>query len=82
MQYWKNVDNDVVMSINTVNSNGNGNITEYEYEYLKQMFIAMPQGKQIHDNGDGTYEYEDAPEPPEDEPTAEEVLAILTGESE
>jgi hypothetical protein len=82
MQYWKNKENEIVLSVNTVNDGTGGNVTEEEYEYLKRMFYDMPQGKQIHDNGDGTYEYEDAPEPPEDEPTAEEVLAILTGEAE
>lgn len=82
MQYYKSEVEQTIYGISTVNADGEGNITEVEYELLNQMLHDMPQGKQIHDNGDGTYSYEDAPEPPEGEPTAEEVLSILTGEAE
>lgn len=82
MQYYKCEIEHTICGISTVNADGDGNITEVEYELLNQMLHDMPQGKQIHDNGDGTYSYEDAPEPPEGEPTAEELLSILTGETE
>jgi hypothetical protein len=82
MQYYKIEVEQTIYGISTVNADGVGNITEEEYELLNQMLHDMPQGKQIHDNGNGTYEYEDAPEPPEPEPTAEELLDILTGGAE
>ena len=82
MQYYKIVNEETVTSLGTINADGNGNITESEYTELLSMIRQMPGGKQIHDNGDGTYSYVDAPEPPEGEPTPEEIIEILTGEIE
>ena len=46
---------------------------------LNQMIIEKPDGKCVHDNGDGTYEYEDMPPMPEPELEDTEALSILLG---
>ena len=79
MRYYKNVDENGYVSINTLNEDGNGNITKEEYEMLNQMIIEKPDGKCVHDNGDGTYEYEDMPPMPEPELEDTEALSILLG---
>ena len=77
MIYYKSVDNEVIVGISTVNTDGNGNISEEEYEFLKTMITEKPEGKQIRDNGDGTYSYIDMPPMPELEDS--EALSILLG---
>ena len=82
MQYYKINNNETVTSIGTVNADGDGNITESEYNELLAMIRQMPDGKCIHDNGDGTYTYVDAPPMPDPEPTEEdyaEAGKILMG---
>ena len=79
MRYYKNKDNDIVVCVSTVNADGDGNITESEYNELLSMIRQMPEGKMIHDNGDGTYSYVDAPPMPEPDVEPEEALEILLG---
>lgn len=79
MQYYKILNGDIVASVNTLNADGNGNITEEEYIELLTIIQQKPDGKQIHDNGDGTYSYEDAPLLPEPDVEPEEALEILLG---
>lgn len=82
MQYYKIVYNGLLSGINTINADGNGNITKEEYDSIKELLVNIPTGKQIRDNGDGTYSYEDAPPMPEPEPTDEDYAAagrILMG---
>ena len=82
MRYYKSTEDGIVRCISTVNADGNGNIPEEEYDYLKAMIAETPEGKQIRDNGDGTYEYEDAPPMPDPEPTDDDYAAagrILMG---
>ena len=79
MQYYKIVNEETVTSLGTVNADGNGNITEEEYNELLTIIQQMPEGKRIHDNGDGTYSYEDAPPMPEPDVEPEEALEILLG---
>lgn len=79
MQYYKLVNDEIVASIGTINADGNGNLTEEEYNSLRAMFTEKPTGKRIHDNGDGTYSYEDAPPMPEPDVEPEEALEILLG---
>lgn len=83
MAYYKTVIDGIVTSVNTVNESTDGNISESEYDDLRSMFFAMPDGKAIHDNGDGTYAYVDAPAPePSDEIDDSEALEILLGGAE
>lgn len=80
MQYYKTNNEDVVVSVNTVNGDGVGNITEEIYTELKKMFFEMPEGKQIRDNGDGTYSYVDKiPTPIDDDLFGDDALNILLG---
>lgn len=81
MQYWKSENENIVISIGTVNADGDGNIQQEEYELLAEMLRAMPSGKAIHNDGNG-YSYVDHGVPEEDEPPVDELFAILTGESE
>ena len=80
MQYYKIVNEETVTSLGTINTDGDGNITAEEYDSLLTMIRQMPDGKAIHDNGDGTYTYVDAPPMPEPDVEPEEALAILLGE--
>lgn len=80
MQYYKTVSEEILVSIGTINADGDGNITAEEYDSLLVMVRQMPDGKRIHDNGDGTYSYVDAPPMPEPDVEPEEALAILLGE--
>lgn len=83
--YKKHVENNIVLSASAIDSVRTGNITEAEYNLLIQMIHDTPEGKVILDN-DGKYAYgdasEDEDEPYEEEPTAEEIVSILTGETE
>ena len=82
MQYYKTVSEEILVSIGTINADGDGNITAEEYDSLLTMIRQMPDGKRIHDNGDGTYSYEDAPPMPDPEPTDDdyaEAGKILMG---
>ena len=79
MQYYKTVNDEILVSIGTINADGDGNITAEEYAELLAMIRQMPEGKNIHDNGDGTYSYVDAPPVPEPEIDDSEALEILLG---
>lgn len=79
MQYYKIVNDEIVTSIGTIDADGDGNITESEYNELLTMIRQMPEGKAIHDNGDGTYSYVDAPPVPEPDLEPDEIVDILMG---
>ena len=79
MQYYKIVNDEIVTSIGTINDDGDGNITAEEYAELLAMIRQMPEGKAIHDNGDGTYSYVDAPPIPEPDLEPDEIVDILMG---
>ena len=78
MRYYKNIDENGFVCINTLNGDGYGNITQQEYNYIITLLRAMPTGKCLHDDGNGEYSYVDIPVI-EDEPTIEEVIEILLG---
>lgn len=83
MTHCKTVIDDIVVSVNTIDDGTWGNISENEFDELMVMFSELPDGKAIHDNGDGTYSYVDAtPEPPSEEIDDSEALEILLGGAE
>lgn len=79
MQYYKIVNDEIVTSIGTIDADGDGNITAEEYAELLAMIRQMPEDKAIHDNGDGTYSYVDAPPIPEPDLEPDEIVDILMG---
>lgn len=79
MQYYKIVNDEIVTSIGTIDADGDGNITAEEYAELLAMLRQMPDGENIHDNGDGTYSYVDAPPVPEPDLEPDEIVDILMG---
>lgn len=79
MIYYKSIEDGIVIGIGTLNADGMGNISGEEYETIMGMIIEKPSDKCIRDNGDGTYEYEDAPPIPEPELEDSEALSILLG---
>lgn len=84
MAYYKIVEDEIVQSINTAEGEAKGNTTKEDYEILLGMFRQLPDGKVIHDNGDGTYSYVDNPFPPDPDPeiSDDELLDILMGVTE
>ena len=83
MIYFKNVEDGVVQSVNSVDGSGRGNINEAEYTTLCELFRNLPDGKVIQD-GDGEYVYIDDPNPPDPDPEIDdsELLEILMGVTE
>ena len=63
MIYYKTLDEDGVVSVNTLNEKGKGNIDEKEYSMIIELFRKMPVGKVLIETEKG-YEYADAPDDP------------------
>lgn len=82
MDYYKQIDNGYIMSIGT---GGHGTeITEQEYNTILSVIANKPTPTESVDyrlKADLTWERYEV-EPVEEDATAEEVLAILTGETE
>lgn len=81
MRYYKIVEDGYITSIGT--GIGGSEITSEEYDELMTVIRSCPneEGKEYRLKADLTWESYDV-EPAEDEPTAEELLDILTGENE
>ena len=83
MRYYKFIIDGYIMSIGT--GNGGTEITESEYNEIMTIIQNRPSdtvtiGYRL--KADMTWEAYEKEPVPEDEPTAEELLSILTGESE
>lgn len=79
MVYYKTIDGDGFVNVSTVNKNIGGNITQEEYEIIVEMFKNAEEGFGIKETPTG-YVY--AKYDIIDEPTAEELLDVLLGETE
>lgn len=83
MRYYKQIENDYIVAIGT--GNGGTEIAEEEYNNILSIIQSAPHedGKGYRLKTDLTWEeYEEEPMPIEDEPSAEELLSIITGENE
>ena len=84
MKYWKSVANGYIQSIGI--GNGKTQISESEYNEILNAFNNKPKAtkdKIYRLKTDLTWEeYDVEPIEVEDEPSAEEILDILTGEQE
>ncbi len=78
MGYFKILIDSIVAGLGTV-ENSNGNIEKSEYDILAVKFRNLPSGKAVHDNGDGSFDYVDAPVDPDPELGDAEALEILMG---
>ena len=81
MGYFKYENDQYILGISTIDQVEHGNITKEEYLALDEIFHRLPEGKVVHDNGDGTYSYIDNPNPPDPEPdlSADEIVDIIFG---
>lgn len=83
MRYYKQIENDYIVAIGT--GNGGTEIAEEEYNNILSIIKSAPssEGKGYRLKTDLTWEeYEEEPIEVEDEPSAEELLSIITGEQE
>ena len=83
MRYYKQIEDDYIIAIGT--GNGGTEITSEEYDNIMSIIKSAP-----HEDGKGYRlktdlsweEYEEEPIEVEEEPSAEELLSIITGEQE
>lgn len=83
MRYYKQIENDYIVAIGT--GFGGTEITEEEYNNILSIIKSAPyeDGKGYRLKTDLTWEeYEVEPIEVEEEPSAEELLSIITGENE
>ena len=81
MRYYRNIEDNIVTSVNTVDADGSGNITEEEYAEILALLRAKPNGKLLSFDGE-EYSYVDRPPDPDYEVDDEELLDILMGGAE
>lgn len=83
MRYYKQIEDDYIVAIGT--GFGGTEITEEEYDNIMSIIKSAPHedGKGYRLKTDLTWEeYDVEPIEVEDEPSAEELLSIITGEQE
>lgn len=83
MRYYKQIENDYIVAIGT--GFGGTEITEEEYDNILSIIKSTPSsdGKGYRLKTDLTWEeYNVEPIEVEEEPSAEELLSIITGENE
>ena len=83
MRYYKQIEDDYIVAIGT--GFGGTEITEEEYDNIMPIIQSAPHedGKGYRLKTDLTWEeYDIEPIEDEEEPSAEELLSIITGENE